>query len=121
MRQPDGTIILDVYALRDAADIEGSTLPTTAEVAVQKATYLANALNAGSGPTSPFQYKQKAMITYTGEKDGVMQGQHHYTGYSAWLGWRAANLGWTTSWRRKIMIGMHWFWNWLDGREIARN
>lgn len=121
VRHQDGTVLQNVYALGDAADVEQDTLPTTAEVAVQKAEYLARALNAVGQPSKPFQYRQKAMITYTGDKDGVVQGKSEYTGYAAWLGWRIGNLGWTTSWRRKVMICMQWVWDWIDGREIARN
>ncbi|CZR50211.1 related to mitochondrial cytosolically directed NADH dehydrogenase [Phialocephala subalpina] len=43
----DNEVVDGVYALGDAADIEGGELPTTAEVAVQKAKWLAKHLVAG--------------------------------------------------------------------------
>ncbi|KAJ5865873.1 disulfide oxidoreductase [Penicillium rubens] len=116
---PDGSVIPNVFAMGDAADIEGGTLPTTAEVAIQKADYLISLFN--SGDKRPFQYKQRSLVTYTGAWDGVIQGQREYTGYGAWLSWRSGNFFWTRSWRRRILMGYAWFMDWLDGREIIRN
>jgi NADH:ubiquinone reductase (non-electrogenic) len=103
----------------DAGDIDGGTLPTTAEVAIQKADYIIKVLNKNY--TSPFEYKQRSLVTYTGRRDGVVQGKHEYTGYGAWLSWRSGNFFWTRSWRRKILMCYAWFMDWLDGREIIRN
>ncbi|ROV95262.1 hypothetical protein VPNG_08986 [Cytospora leucostoma] len=43
--RPDGSPIDGVYALGDAADIDGESLPTLAEVALQKGEYLTEVLN----------------------------------------------------------------------------
>lgn len=116
---PDGNALRNVFAMGDAGDIEGGTLPTTAEVAIQKADYIINVLNKND--TSPFEYKQRSLVTYTGRRDGVVQGKREYTGYGAWLSWRSGNFFWTRSWRRKILMCYAWFMDWLDGREIIRN
>jgi NADH:ubiquinone reductase (non-electrogenic) len=122
--------ILGLYALGDAADILGSELPTTAEVAVQKAKWLAKYLLATSQmsqsadnvaeQSNPFHYNQKPMVAYIGREDGVVEGQNSWTGKSAWLAWRSGNLEWTRGWRRWTMIWVSWALNYLDGREIAR-
>ncbi|KAG9237601.1 putative NADH dehydrogenase [Amylocarpus encephaloides] len=107
-----------VYALGDAADIKEGSLPTTAEVAVQKAEWLAKYL---SGKTSePFRYQKKALVAYIGRGDGVVEGKSDWTGTSAWLAWRSGNLEWARSWRRRAMIWVYWVLNWSDGREVAR-
>ncbi|KAE8310247.1 hypothetical protein BDV41DRAFT_590518 [Aspergillus transmontanensis] len=120
----NGAIVPDAYAIGDAANIDNASLPTTAEVAVQKATYLACALNsAASGQTiEPFTYHQRPLVTYTGASDGVIMGKrgHEYTRYGAWLSWRSGNFFWTRSWKRKFMMVLAWFMNWVDGREMAR-
>jgi NADH:ubiquinone reductase (non-electrogenic) len=120
----NNTVIDGAYALGDAADIDGASLPTTAEVAVQKAAYLAKSLNhAASGRiTWPFKYQQRALVTYTGAGDGVIMGRrgHDYTGYGAWLSWRSGNFFWTRSWKRKVMMILAWMMDWVDGREMAR-
>ena len=56
----DGTVLPKVYAIGDAADIERGTLPTTAEVAVQKADYLIKLFNSRGKVAQPFQYKQRS-------------------------------------------------------------
>jgi NADH:ubiquinone reductase (non-electrogenic) len=118
---PDGTPIPDTYALGDAADIEGNSLPTLAEVALQKGEYLATVLNRAAGvQPEPFRYKNKATIAYLGRHDGIVGGDQSWTGANAWLAWRSGSLSWTRSWRRKIMIGINWVFIWLDGRDIAR-
>lgn len=89
----NGVIVPDTYAPGDAADIDNASLPTTAEVAVQKATYLAHTINgtASGEIIEPFKYKQRPLATYTGASDGVIMGGrgHEYTGYGAWLSWRS--------------------------------
>ncbi|KAJ4477488.1 hypothetical protein J3R30DRAFT_3291214 [Lentinula aciculospora] len=121
----DQTVLENVYALGDAADIFGKSLPTTAEgqitVAVQKAEYLVKTLNRHPAlPAKPFVYKQRRMVAYVGGTDGVIMGRQDWTGEAAWLAWRSGSLGWTRSWRRKGMIMASWAWNFIGGREIAR-
>ncbi|KAJ3864832.1 hypothetical protein EV359DRAFT_72794 [Lentinula novae-zelandiae] len=117
----DQSVLENVYALGDAADIFGNGLPTTAEVAVQKAEYLVKTLNRHSSkPASPFVYKQRRMVAYVGGTDGVIMGRQDWTGEAAWLAWRSGSLGWTRSWRRAGMIMASWAWNFIGGREIAR-
>lgn len=117
--RPDGSPMDGVYALGDAADIEGESLPTLAEVALQKGEYLTVVLNSNSEP-APFNYKQRALLAYLGRRDGIIGGRKEWTGVSAWLAWRSGSLGWTRSWRRKIMISISWIFIWIAGRDIAR-
>lgn len=114
-------IIPDVFALGDAADVDGSSLPTTAEVAVQKAKFLTSHLNTGSA--IPFTYQQKALVSYIGGHDGVIAGDNKHDGWTgrrAWLAWRSGSLTWTRSWRGKAMIMLTWCINSVYGKEIAR-
>ncbi|QDS73168.1 hypothetical protein FKW77_002197 [Venturia effusa] len=119
----DGSPIDSAYALGDAADIDGVSLPMLAEVALQKGEYLANVLNKADivGAQVPkFEYKNKATIAYLGSHDGVVGGKQNWTGKNAWLAWRSGSVMWTRSWRRRIMIAINWVFIWLDGRDIAR-
>lgn len=118
----------DAYALGDAADIDGASLPTTAEVAVQKARYLVERFNAAETAkellyAGPFEYKQKALVSYIGSHDGVIGGKENregWTGRSAWLAWRSGSLMWTRNWRSRIMIMFTWVLNAVLGKEIAK-
>lgn len=119
--RPDGTAIENAFALGDAADIDGESLPTLAEVALQKSEYLVKEFNASeAGPQHPFAYKQKFLLAYLGRHDGIWGGKHDWTGASAWMAWRSGSLQWTRSWRRKFMICIYWIFILIDGRDIAR-
>lgn len=117
---PDGHVIDNAYALGDAADIDGDSLPTLAEVALQKGEYLSRELNHSDQPTKPFEYKQRSLMAYLGQHDGIVGGRSEWTGESAWLAWRSGSLAWTRSWRRRIMISLSWLFVWVGGRDIAR-
>lgn len=118
----------NVYALGDAADIDGASLPTTAEVAVQKAKYLVKRFNSAGTlreelHEGPFQYKRKALVSYIGSHDGIIGGNENgegWTGKSAWLAWRSGSLTWTRNWRSRIMIMFTWALNSIFGKEIAK-
>jgi len=118
----DDRVMEGVYAMGDAADIDGHTLPTLAEVAVQKGEYLARELNHKNEPTADFEYRQTANLAYIGEHDGVVGGTKEWmTGHRAWIAWRSGSiLHWPRSWRRTLMIGISWMFNWVGGRDIAR-
>ena len=114
-----------VYALGDAADIDGASLPTTAEVAVQKAKYLVGNLNNARSPApgKPFEYRQKALVSYIGQHDGVIagkEGREGWTGKSAWLAWRSGSVMWTRSWRNRVAILITWTLNAIFGKELAK-
>lgn len=118
--KPDGTPMKDVYALGDAADIDGESLPTLAEVALQKGEYLSSVFNSEVSEPHPFAYKQRALLAYLGSRDGIIGGREEWTGNAAWIAWRSGSLAWTRSWRRKLMISISWLFVWAGGRDIAR-
>lgn len=117
-----------VFAIGDAADIDGSSLPTTAEVAVQKAKYLVgnfNQLSGGQGMLKQtFNYQQKRLVSYIGAHDGVIAGKGPddpgWTGSSAWLSWRSGSLMWNRNWRSRVVIVLTWVLNAIFGVEIAK-
>lgn len=116
-----GGVYPDVFALGDAADIEGSSLPTTAEVACQKANWLAAAINKDfdEAKVGPFEYKQTAIVAYLGHNDGVIAGKSDYTGAEAWLAWRSKNFLWTRTWRQRVMLVISWMLDRMTGKVIA--
>lgn len=117
----EGGVLPDVYALGDAADIEGASLPTTAEAACQKGSWLAAALNREfeEGRVGPFEYKQAPIVAYLGHSDGVIAGKMDYTGAEAWVAWRSKNFLWTRTWRQRVMVVVSWVLDRLTGRAIA--
>ncbi|KAH8591210.1 pyridine nucleotide-disulfide oxidoreductase-domain-containing protein [Bisporella sp. PMI_857] len=113
----DSQLIRDTFALGDCADVEDARLPTTAEVACQKATYLAEMLNQGF--SKKFEYQQTAIVAYLGQNDGVISGKKDYSGRQAWIAWRSKNFLWTRTWRQKVLIVVGWVLDLLTGRVNA--
>lgn len=111
------SLIDSAYALGDCADVENARLPTTAEVACQKASYLASSLNKGF--SKKFEYKQAALVAYLGQNDGVISGKQDYSGSQAWIAWRSKNFMWTRTWRQKVLIVVGWVLDLVTGRAIA--
>lgn len=113
-------VIDSVFALGDAADIKGGELPTTAEVACQKGEYLAQVLNSARiDDVAPFAYRQKSIVAYLGQQDGVISGKRDWEGPQAWIAWRSKNLTWTRTWRTKIAILFEWILNFGFGKNIV--
>ena len=126
----DSSVHDGVFCLGDAGDIKGASLPTTAEAAVQKSKYLVNNLNkAATGSSNkafnePFKYTQKRLVSYIGQRDGVIAGRGQdsegWTGQAAWLSWRSGSLMWNQNWRSRFAIILTWILNLLFGKEIAK-
>jgi NADH:ubiquinone reductase (non-electrogenic) len=120
----DGDVYSDVFALGDAADIEGLSMPTTAEVAVQKAKYLVEQLNNGQNTRGKsFVYSNRRLVTYIGNHDGISQGSpvnQPWSGREAWLSWRTGSFTWNRTWRNRASILFAWVLNALFGKDVVR-
>lgn len=112
----------DVFALGDCGIIENTTYPATAQVASQKADWLAKRLNKGDMDKAGFTYKDLGTLAYIGNWDALFQGGKggRLQGYIAWIIWRGAYITRTVSWRNKILVPIYWAVNWLFGRDISR-
>ncbi|TLD35433.1 Altered inheritance of mitochondria protein 24 [Venturia nashicola] len=114
-------IVKDVFALGDCAVLEGTMWPATAQVASQKAGWLAKRLNNGDIESKSFAFKDMGVMAYLGNWNAIVQsGPGEITGRAAWFIWRGAYLTKSVSWRNKILIPTYWFINWLFGRDISR-
>ena len=125
-----------VFALGDCGIIESTTYPATAQVASQKAFWLAKRLNNGSlstppspsSPSSPsskgFTYRDLGTLAYIGNWNALFQGGGKWggrlQGYVAWIIWRGAYLTRTVSWRNKVLVPVYWVVNWVFGRDVSR-
>jgi NADH dehydrogenase len=128
-----------VFALGDCGIIESTTYPATAQVASQKAFWLAKRLNKGefssstssssssSTPPSPskgFTYRNLGTLAYIGNWNALFQGGGKWggrlQGYVAWIIWRGAYLTRTVSWRNKVLVPVYWVVNWVFGRDVSR-
>jgi NADH dehydrogenase len=112
----------DVFALGDCGIIESTTYPATAQVASQKADWLAKRLNKGDFDKAGFTYKNLGTLAYIGNWNALFQGGGggRLQGYLAWIVWRGAYITRTVSWRNKILVPIYWVVNWMFGRDISR-
>ncbi|OCL02786.1 nucleotide-binding domain-containing protein [Glonium stellatum] len=115
-------IMEDVFALGDCAILEGTTYPATAQVASQKAEWLAKHLNQSDVDKNSFTWKNMGVMAYVGNWNAIMQsgGGGNVSGRAAWVLWRGAYLTKSVSWRNRILIPIYWFINWAFGRDISR-
>ncbi|KAJ0118460.1 external NADH-ubiquinone oxidoreductase 1 [Diaporthe amygdali] len=116
-------ILNDVFVIGDCAVISDQpTLPKTAQVASQEASYLAKALNKGSmEEEKPFAFRNLGTMTYLGNWKALFQGTSgDLTGFMAWVLWRGAYLTKSMSWKNKLLIPVYWFVSWVFGRDISR-
>ncbi|PSK55363.1 External alternative NAD(P)H-ubiquinone oxidoreductase B1, mitochondrial [Elsinoe australis] len=102
-------IMKDVFCLGDCATMEGTMLPATAQVANQKAKWLAKRLNKGDIESAGFSFKDLGVMAYIGNWKAIMQSQgQDISGLAAWVIWRGAYLAKTVSWRNRILIATYW-------------
>jgi len=114
-------VLDDVFALGDCAMMEDTLYPATAQVASQKANWLAKRLNKGDIETNGFNYKDLGVMAYVGNWNAIMQSSGgDISGRVAWLVWRGAYLVKSVSWRNRVLIPTYWFLNWIFGRDISR-
>ncbi|KAL2263047.1 hypothetical protein VTK26DRAFT_8411 [Humicola hyalothermophila] len=127
---PDA-VLHDVFAIGDCAVISSQpTLPKTAQVASQQATYLAKVLNraAAASPLSstsaaakPFRFRNWGTLTYLGSWKAIHQGRSdRLRGWVAWVVWRGAYLTKSMSVRNKLLVPIYWMVSWIFGRGISR-
>ncbi|PNS17689.1 External alternative NAD(P)H-ubiquinone oxidoreductase B1, mitochondrial [Sphaceloma murrayae] len=111
-----------VFALGDCASIATTPLPATAQVANQKAKWLAKHLNNDTVSGSKgFTFRDLGVMAYIGNWKAIMQSQGaDISGLAAWIIWRGAYLAKTVSWRNRILIATYWAVNWVFGRDISR-
>ncbi|KAK4974453.1 hypothetical protein LTR42_005097 [Elasticomyces elasticus] len=131
-------ILRDVFALGDCAVIDGTQYPATAQVASQKAKWLAKKLNKGvfemkgildvkltsSGDinTRGFSFANQGVMAYIGRWNAIVQmnNGNAVSGRAAWIMWRGAYLTKSISWRNRILIPVYWMVNFVFGRDISR-
>jgi NADH dehydrogenase len=120
-KRPDGSVIENVHAIGDCAIMENAAYPATAQVASQKANWLAKRLNKGDLDANGFTYKNLGVMAYIGNWNAIMQTDGgDISGRVAWFIWRGAYLAKSVSWRNRVLIPVYWFVNWVFGRDISR-
>lgn len=102
----------DVFAIGDCSSIENQNHPPTAQVASQKARWLAQALNKDDlHGDNRFQFKNLGIMAYLGNMRAIFEGgkgMGNISGRTAWVLWRGAYLTKSISWRNRVLIPTYW-------------
>jgi NADH dehydrogenase FAD-containing subunit len=90
----------DVFAIGDCSNIDGKQHPATAQVANQKARWLAKRLNKNDlyGETSRFTFRNLGIMAYLGNAQAIFEGgkgMGKVSGRTAWLLWRVSSTQYT--------------------------
>jgi NADH dehydrogenase len=94
---PNGKMLAhlrDVFAIGDCAVIQNTKYPATAQVASQKALWLAQRLNNQDLHTKRFTFKNLGIMAYIGNWKAIFEGGHgigNISGRTAWILWRVSN------------------------------
>jgi len=114
-----------IFAIGDCSTIENFDLPTSAQVAMQGAKFLASFLNKHEEYRNEndhiFKYKHLGMLAYVGGNKALADLPYTKTsGFSTWLFWRSAYLTRLVSLKNKILVLFDWIKTGLFGRDISR-
>ncbi|EPQ28363.1 uncharacterized protein PFL1_04190 [Pseudozyma flocculosa PF-1] len=134
-----GRVRKEVFAMGDCAIIKDNLLPATAQVASQKARYLARLFNhpaelellntggdgqdagAAAAKVQPFRYSNRgAMASIGGARALIELPNAKEAGFLAWVGWRGAYTLMSMTWRNRLAVPFTWFLNFLFGRDLSR-
>jgi hypothetical protein len=81
----------DVFAIGDCSVIENKQYPATAQVASQKAQWLAQRLNKNDMHTTRFNFNNLGIMAYIGNWKAIFEGGNgmgNASGRTAWILWR---------------------------------
>ncbi len=107
-----------IWALGDCAVIPdtntGKPYPPTAQHATREGARVgynvAAAINHKDEDKRPFAYKTQGMLAPLGHRSAVAEIKgFKFSGFFAWLLWRAIYLGKLPGWDRKIRVSLDWF------------
>lgn len=139
----------DIFAIGDAAVIQGEYLPATAQVAKAKAKYVASLLNRDVGHVrscdmppepkddrqkalrgrvpepQPFEFQSKGQMSSLGSHAAIFQNKgwrgrlNMVKGPPAWYMWRSA-YSLMSSNRNRVAVPFGWFLKMVFGRDLSR-
>jgi len=95
---PDGRLLAtlrDVFAIGDCAVIQTAKYPATAQVASQKALWLAKRLNKNDLHTKRFKFRNLGIMAYVGQWKAIFESGKAFgnvSGRSAWIIWRVSDI-----------------------------
>lgn len=114
----------EVYVIGDLSQIEnGPPLPLIAPVAVQqgKAAALNILASEANRSPKPFIYRDKGSMATIGRGAAVVRlGSHTFSGFVAWLLWLFVHLLYLIGFRNRLIVLIHWSFNYFLFERAVR-
>lgn len=116
----------NIFAIGDTAccpDEQGRPLPGVAPVAKQQGKLVAATISAALEglQVQPFRYRNFGNLATIGRSRAVIDfGRIRLSGYLAWLLWSTAHIYFLVGFRSRLIVGLHWLWNYLTFDRSAR-
>ncbi len=115
----------EVFAIGDMAHATsgGDAVPGVAQGAIQGGAHVARAIRAdlAGGPRPVFRYRNKGELATIGRSSavGVIAGRK-LSGWVAWTAWWSVHIFFLIDFRSRLLVLIHWSWNYLTFRRGAR-
>jgi NADH dehydrogenase len=122
---PEVFVTGDLAAARSAGT--GQPVPGVAQGGIQMGRYAGRAIahevagESGAAAREPFIYRDKGAMAIIGKARAVAQiGRFTLGGFPAWLLWGGVHIYSLIGFRRRVLVFLSWFWNWLLNARDAR-
>lgn len=122
---PEVFIVGDMAAAK-SADTD-QPVPGVAQGAIQMGRYagrrIASEISGISKPTNrkPFVYRDKGSMAVIGKSKAVADiNGYHLGGFLAWMIWGGIHIAFLIGFRRRVLVLITWFWNWVLNSRDAR-
>lgn len=116
----------EIFVIGDtaAATCEGTPVPGIAPAAKQMGSHVARVIGdrlAGRPPPPAFAYRHQGDLATIGRKAAVVKiGRTELTGFLGWLFWSVVHIYFLVGARNRIIVSLHWLWNYLTFQRGAR-
>lgn len=118
-------VVGDLAAQRDA--VTGRAVPGVAQGAIQMGTFVGkiirHEIEAGErrAPRPAFRYRDKGEMATIGRARAVADlGGRTFGGFFAWILWSLVHITFLVGFRNKLLVMIHWAWQWLVQSRGAR-
>ncbi len=116
----------DVFVIGDAAsvkNVDGKPVPGVAPAAKQMGAFVGRLIAArlAGKPLPTFRYRHAGDLATIGRRAAVVSfGRLHLKGFIGWLFWGVVHIYFLIGLRRRFVVAVNWFWEYLTFQRGAR-
>lgn len=119
LRPPSHDRIFVIGDTANAAGSSGRALPAVAPVAKQQGRYVADYILGRR--SKAFAYRDYGNLATIGRSKAVIDwGNLQLSGFTAWLIWSVAHIGFLVGFRSRVAVAISWLWSYATYQRSAR-